>query len=60
MGPYNLLENQLEYDNNAGEVTKWNVKSYNKMDEIAAYHNTCYNIGKNKGDCDQKMVQSFV
>lgn len=27
---------------NTGEVTKWYVEPYNKVDEIAAYHNICY------------------
>ena len=39
MGPYNPLEKQLEYDNNTA-VTKWHVQPYNKVDDIAAYHDT--------------------
>ena len=35
MGPYNPLDQQLEYDKNTGEVTKWHVQPYNKVDEIA-------------------------
>ena len=31
MGPYNPLENQLEYDKNTGEVTKWHVQPHNLM-----------------------------
>ena len=34
----------------------WKVKPYNKVDEIAAYHNICYDMGKNKGDCDREMI----
>ena len=59
MGPYNPLEKQLSYDPNTGEVTEWRVKSYNKVDEIAAYHDICYDMGRNKGDCDREMVQSL-
>ena len=59
MGPYNPLENQLEYDKNTGEVTKWHVQPYNKVDEIAAHHDICYDMGKNKGDCDKKMIKSL-
>ena len=59
MGPYNPLEKQLEYDLNTGEVLKWHVQPYNKVDEIAAYHDICYNMGKNKGDSDRKMVASL-
>jgi len=59
MGPYNLLENQLEYDKNTGEVSKWHVQPHNKVDEIAAYHDICYDMGENKGDCDRQMVASL-
>ena len=38
MGPYNPLNEQLEYKKNIGMVTKWHVKPYNKVDEIAAHH----------------------
>lgn len=59
MGPYNPLEKQLEYDNNTGEVSKWHVQPYNKVDEIAAYHNICCHMGKNKGLGDKQMVKSL-
>ena len=59
MGPYNPLEKQLSYNPETGEVTEWKVKPYNKVDEIAAYHDICYDMGKNKGDCDREMVQSL-
>ena len=59
MGPYNPLDKQLNYDPNTGEVLEWKVKPYNKVDEIAAYHDICYGMGKNKGDCDREMVQSL-
>ena len=52
MGPYNPLEKQLEYDKNKCEVTKWYVQPYNKVDEIAARHDICYDMGENKGECD--------
>ncbi|PFX22179.1 hypothetical protein AWC38_SpisGene13318 [Stylophora pistillata] len=58
-GPYNPLDQQVVYHKNTGEVTKWNVKPYNKVDEIAAYHDVCYDMGKNKGDCDRHMVKSL-
>ena len=59
MGPYNPLEKQLTYDPETGKVLEWKVKPYNKVDEIAAYHDICYDMGKNKGDCDKEMVQSL-
>ena len=59
MGPYNPLDKQLNYDPNTGEVLEWKVKPYNRVDEIAAYHDICYDMGKNKSDCDREMVQSL-
>ena len=49
MGPYNPLEKQLTYNPETGEVTEWKVKPYNKVDEIAAHHDICYDMGRNKG-----------
>ena len=59
MGPYNPLDKQLKYDPNTGKVQQWYVKPYNKVDEIAAYHDICYEMGKNKNECDQKMVSDL-
>ena len=63
MGPYNPLEKQLDYDPETGEVLRWYVKPYNKVDEIAANHDICYyrvKTGKtNKGDCDRQMVKEL-
>ena len=59
MGPYNPLDKQLRYDPNTGQVLEWKVQPYNKVDEIAAYHDICYDMGKNKGDCDREMVKSL-
>ena len=59
MGPYNPLDKQLKYDLNTGEVQQWYVKPYNKVDEIAAYHDICYEMGKSKNECDQKMVSAL-
>ena len=35
-------------------VLEWYVKSKNKVDGIAAYHDICYDRGINKGDCDKQ------
>ena len=59
MGPYNPLDKQLEYDKNTGEVLRWHQLPYNKVDEIAAHHDICYDMGKNKGECDKQMVKSL-
>ena len=59
MGPYNPLEKQLSYNPETGEVTEWKVKPYNRVDEIAAYHDICYDVGRNKSDCDREMVESL-
>ena len=59
MGPFNPLEKQLTYDPDNGTVIEWKVKPFNKVDEIAAHHDICYDMGKNKNDCDREMVQSL-
>ena len=59
MGAYNPLEKQLEYDPETGEVLKWKVMPYNKVDEISGYHDICYDMGKNKGECGKEMVKSL-
>ena len=46
MGPYNPLEKQLSYNPETGEVTEWKDKPYNRVDEIAAYHDISYDMGK--------------
>ena len=38
------------------KLTDGKVKLYNRVDEIAAYHDICYDMGGNKGDCDREMV----
>ena len=47
MGPYNPLDKQLKYDPSTGEVLEWYVQPYNIVDERAAYHDICYDMGKN-------------
>lgn len=59
MGPYNPLDKQLSYNPETGEVTEWKVKPYNRVDEIAAYHDICYDMGRNKSDCDREKVESL-
>ena len=59
MGPYNPLDQQLEYNKTTGEITKYNVRPKNHLDKIAANHDVCYDMGKNKGDCDKQMVKSI-
>ena len=59
MGPFNPLDKQLEYDPKTGEVLRWHVMPKNKVDEIAAYHDICYDMGKNKGTCDKEMVKEL-
>ena len=59
MGAYNPLDKQLEYDPETGEVLKWKVIPYNKVDEISAYHDICYDMGRNKGECDREMIKSL-
>ena len=49
----------MTYDPKTGEVLEWKVKPYNKVDEIAAYHDICYDMNNDKGECDRKMVKSL-
>ena len=48
MGPNNPLDNKLKYDPNTGEVLECYVNPYNKVDEIYAHHDICYDMSKNK------------
>ncbi|MCV6575186.1 MAG: hypothetical protein OIF58_05575, partial [Cohaesibacter sp.] len=59
MGAYNPLHEQLEYDPETGEVLKWKVMPYNKVDEVSAYQNICYDMGRDKGECDREMIKSL-
>ena len=59
MGAYNPLDKQLEYDKNTGEITKWYVQPYNEVDRISAHHDICYDMGRDKRECDRKMVKSL-
>ena len=33
---------------------------YNKVDEVSAYHYICYDMGRNKGECDREMIKSYL
>ena len=59
MGPFNPLDKQLEYDPETGEITKWIVPPFNKVDEISAHHDVCYSRGIDKNECDRKMVSEL-
>ena len=48
IAPYNPLDKQLKNNPETGEVLEWYVKPKNKVDEIAAYHDVCYDMGKTK------------
>ena len=59
LGAYNLLENQLLYDKQTGDIYTYYDKPKNVLDKIASRHDTCYAIGKNKNDCDRVMVDEI-
>ena len=59
MGAYNPLDKQLEYNPETGEVLRWHVMPYNKVDEVSAYHDICYDMGRNKDECDREMIKSL-
>ena len=42
------MDEQLEYNKDAGEIAKWYVQLYNKVNETAAQH-------ENKGECDRQI-----
>ena len=42
MGPYNPLNEQLKYNPETGEVLEWYNTLHNKVDEISAFHDICY------------------
>ena len=58
-GPYNILDKQVDYNKNTGEIYKIHDKPKNKTDSICMNHDICYSIGKNKNDCDREMVKSL-
>ena len=41
---------------NTGDVTKLHVKPNNIVDEIAAHHDVCYDMDKNKDERDKKWL----
>ena len=59
LGPDNPLDKQLKYDPNSGQVLEWYVQPKNKVDEIAAYRDICYDRGNDKTQCDKQMVKSL-
>ena len=48
MGPYNPLNEQLKYNPETGEVLEWYNTVHNKLDEISAFHDICYDRGIDK------------
>ena len=59
LGPYNDLDNQIDYDNRLGTIHKIHVKPKNLLDRTAMLHDVCYAIGKNKNECDREMVKNI-
>ena len=58
-GPYNILNTQLLYDKQTGDILKYYDAPKNILDKIASRHDTCYSFGKNKNDCDRIMVEEI-
>ena len=58
-GPYNNLDNQVDYNKTTGQIYKIHEKPKNKTDEICMKHDICYSIGKNKNDCDREMINDL-
>ena len=58
-GPYNNLNNQIDYNKTTGQIYKIHEKPKNKTDEICMKHDICYSIGKNKNKCDREMINDL-
>ena len=60
MGPYTPLDQQLSYNPETGEQKQsGKLNHITKLMRIAAHHDICYDMGRNKGDCDRQMIQSL-
>ena len=59
MGPSNPLDKQLESDPETGEITKWIVPPFNKVDEISSHHDVCYSGDVDKNEYYRKMVSEL-
>ena len=59
MGPLNPLDKQLEFDPETGEITKWIVPPFYKVDKFYAHHDVCYSRGVDKNECDRKVVSEL-
>ena len=59
MGPYNPLDDQIDYDKRLGTIHKIHVKPKNLLDRTAMLHDVCYAIGRDKNECDREMVKNI-
>ena len=60
LGPYNgPLEKQMLHDKETGDIYEYHDKPKNSLDKIASRHDSCYDVGKNKNDCDRIMVKEI-
>ena len=60
MGQFNPLDEQLKCNPETGEITKWIVPPFNKVDEISAHHDVCYSRGVDKNECDKKWFLNWI
>ena len=60
MGPFNPLAKQLEFDPETGEIAKWIVPPFNKVDEISAHHDVCYLRGVAKTNVIEKWFLDWI
>ena len=59
LGPYNPLNDQIDYDKRLGTIHKILVKPKNLLDRTALLHDVCYAIGRDKNECDREMVKNI-
>ena len=59
LGPYNDLDNQIDYDKRLGTIHEIHIKAKKLLDRTAMLHDVCYSIGKKKNECDGEMVKNI-
>ena len=59
LGPYNPLDDQIDYDKRLGTIHKIHVKPKNLLDRTAMLHDVCYATGRDKNECDREMVKNI-
>ena len=59
LGPYNPLDDQIDYDKRLGTIHEIHVRPKNLLDQASMFYDVCYAIGKNKNQCDNEMIKNI-